>query len=134
LVSEKDTIATSIDKLFWRLDPAKLNGLSVITSDAQKEHSESLIMFAFRKLQAARYHGERVSELLELQQKYFGKLLATRDFSDLPPETVKATHKVSKSANEFAFELSACLAAIRSGIDFLAKVCAIHSKGVFCEG
>ena len=40
------------------------------------------------------------------------------------------TLRSSQSANEFAFELSAFFAAIRSAIDFLARVCAQHLDGV----
>jgi hypothetical protein len=44
--------------------------------------------------------------------------------------TSKMTMKVSRTANEFTYELSAFFAAIRSSIDFLAKLCVLHSKAV----
>jgi hypothetical protein len=85
-------------------------------------------MFAFRKLQAARYHCARVEALIAIQHQELRELHAGAE-----PDKVNITSvamRSSKSANEFAFELSAFFAAIRSAIDFLAKVCAQHVNGV----
>jgi hypothetical protein len=114
------------DELFDLLDETKLSDATIIRSDLFKEHYESLVMFAFRKLQAARYHQGRVNELIESKANQIDKLLS----HGVPNSKVAtATIKTRSTANEFAFELCAFLAAIRSAIDFLARVCAAHSKG-----
>jgi hypothetical protein len=42
----------------------------------------------------------------------------------------EVTIKINRSANEFTFELSAFFAAIRSAIDFIVRVCVIHTKSI----
>jgi hypothetical protein len=56
-------VVEHLEALFKNLDAAKLTPETVLKSEAQKEHYETYVMFAFRKLQAARYHCERVSVL-----------------------------------------------------------------------
>jgi hypothetical protein len=87
-------------------------------------------MFAFRKLQAARYHCERVEGLVAIQHHEFREMHARAEPEADTLKITSATMRTSKSANEFAFELSAFFAAIRSAIDFLARVCAQHLNGV----
>jgi hypothetical protein len=41
-----------------------------------------------------------------------------------------STARISRSSNEFTFELCAFFAAVRSGIDFLAMACSQHIRGV----
>jgi hypothetical protein len=87
-------------------------------------------MFAFRKLQAARYHRRRVDELMaehHIELVQAEAMLKPEDHK-LKGSNVKAS--ISQSRNELTFELCAFFAAIRSGIDFLARACAQHIKGV----
>jgi hypothetical protein len=119
-----------LEVLFKNLDEANLAPETIFKSEAQKEHYETHVMFAFRKLQAARYHCGRVQTLVaidhhELHELYAGALPKADD-----PKVTNATMRVSRSRNEFAFELSAFFAAIRSAIDFLTKVCTQHFPGV----
>jgi len=126
---EKD-VAKCLESLFKRLDAAKLAPETILKSAAQKEHYESILMFAFRKLQAARYHYQQVEGLLDAQRRELGRLHSKSKPSGDKFKIVSSTMRISKSANEFTFELSAFFAAIRSAIDFLARVCAQHFKGV----
>jgi hypothetical protein len=127
--SRNKEITMLMDALFVCLDKAKLAPATVLKSDAQKEHYESLVMFAYRKFQAARYHRERVTHLNETWQsemedgEAFGTMLPDKNAS-------KMMMRVSRTANEFSYELSAFFAALRSSVDFLARVCVLHSKGV----
>jgi hypothetical protein len=102
---------------------------TLLKSDAQKERYESLLMFAFRKLQAARYHRQRVERLVHAQRKNVQLAAKSKPGSD-EAKVLTATVRTSRSANEFAFELCAFFAALRSAIDFLARTCALHLKGV----
>ena len=64
-------------------------------------------------------------KLAQAKKKETDKLLA----GDKPTSKLKIskiTMKASKSANEFTYELSAFFAAIRSSIDFLARLCGEH--------
>jgi trehalose-6-phosphate synthase len=47
--SKNKDIVSRMDNLFERLDAAKLAPVTVLNSDAQKEHYETLLMFAYRK-------------------------------------------------------------------------------------
>jgi hypothetical protein len=128
-MTSEHKVAADIDKLFKCLDAAKLTPESIIKSDAHREHYESLIMFAFRKLQAARYRRKRVNELLATRKRELRKH-TLEDASLKKFKSARMTATLSRSATEFTFELCAFLAAIRSAIDFLARVCGEHSKGV----
>lgn len=126
---EKD-VAECLEALFERLDTAKLTPETILKSEGDREHYESILMFAFRKLQAARYHRQRVDELLAIQ---LSELAPLQNFTKTNGRTLKhasATARTSKSSNELAFELCAFFAAIRSGIDFLARASSLHLKGV----
>ena len=92
----------------------------VLKSKAQKEHYEFLVMSAFRKLQAARYHVEQVDRRLEKQRKELDALAAAQPQSG-SPEPAIMTGQSSQSANEFGHELAAFFAAVRSTVDFLAS-------------
>jgi hypothetical protein len=119
-----------LEVLFTRLDEAKLAPETILKSEAQREHYESILMFAFRKLQAARYHLRRADELIELQHKELIRL--RKRFKPKGHELAAATStvRISRSSDELMFELSAFFAAIRSGIDFLARAASQHIKGV----
>jgi hypothetical protein len=123
-------VAACLEVLFKRLDAAKLAPETILKSEAHREHYESILMFAFRKLQAARYHHRRVEELLDLQRKELTRLQETSRPKGQGLATATATVRISRSADELTFELCAFLAAIRSGIDFLARASAQHLKGV----
>ncbi len=94
----------------------------------KKEHYELLVMFAYRKYQAARYHRRRVADLLDARQKETDERFGGPMTPDTNTSAMKMTF--SRTANEFTYELSAFFAAMRSAVDFLAKVCVLHSKGV----
>jgi hypothetical protein len=119
-----------LEALFKRLDAAKLAPVSILANEAQKEHYESTLMFAFRKLQAARYHRQQVDRLIEVQAKELDRFHAKFEPKSNKLTITSSTARISGSANEFIFELSAFFAAIRSGIDFLAMASSQHLKGV----
>jgi hypothetical protein len=128
MTAKQSDVAEHLEALFKNLDAAQLAPKTILKSKAHKEHYETYVMFAFRKLQAARYHCARVEALIAIQHQELRELHAGAE-----PDKVNITSvamRSSKSANEFAFELSAFFAAIRSAIDFLAKVCAQHVNGV----
>ncbi len=126
--AKKKDVADCLEVLFKSLDRAKLAPETILKSEAQRERYESILMFAFRKLQAARYHRLRVDKLIELQQKEMIRLQASSEPKGAGLQDASTTVRISRSANEFAFELCAFLAAVRSGVDFLVTACAQHIK------
>jgi hypothetical protein len=122
-------VTAVMEVLFKLLDKADISPSTILKSDAHKEHYESLLMFAFRKLQAARYHRDRVLALLKENEDETESVLGEAKLSSkLQVTSMRAS--VSKTANEFTYELSAFFAAIRSSIDFLARLCAEHTKAI----
>jgi len=123
-----DNVADRLDELFNRLDEAMLSPETILTSEAQRENYESIVMFAFRKLQAARYHRQRVEEFIDAQRKEMIELEARSRPTEHELKITSAVMRVTKSSNELAFELCAFFAALRSGVDFLVVVCVQHIK------
>jgi hypothetical protein len=130
VAAKTEKVADRLEALFKCLDEAKLAPETILKSEAQRKNYESILMFVFRKLQAARYHRKRINEFIELQRT---ELIGQETRSKLKGHELKgarATVRISKSSNEFAFELCAFFAAITSGVDFLAVACAQHVKEV----
>ena len=129
----KSPLEQSLDKLFGKLDAAKIFDKAILKSESSKEHYETRLMFAFRKLQAARHHMDNVHRLKDATSKELdvteppdvGQIASGAKLSGLRARVV-----VRRTANEYAFELSACLTAIKSSLDFIATVCALHFPGV----
>ncbi|MCC6887500.1 MAG: hypothetical protein IT536_03110 [Hyphomicrobiales bacterium] len=119
-----------LELLFKKLDAAKLAPQTILKSPAHKEHYETILMFAFRKLQAARYHLRQVEIHLGVKNKELKKLLKPAQSKKGELNIASATTSISMTANEFVYELSAFSASVRSAIDFLAMVCAQHLKGI----
>lgn len=123
-----DHVADNLDTLFNRLDEAKLSPETMLKTEGHKEHYESTAMFAFRKLQAARYHRQRVEEFIAAQGKELSEMAAYPLTKDSALKITSHTSRVTKSSNEFAFELCAFFAALRSAMDFIVMLCAEHIK------
>lgn len=52
--AKRKDVADRLEVLFKRLDEAKLVPETILKSEAHRDNYESVLMFAFRKLQAAR--------------------------------------------------------------------------------
>ena len=118
-----------MDALFLKLDKAPLAPASIFKTEAQKEHYESLLMFAFRKRQGAQYHRTRIDVIAAAEQAEADKIMkAPQGSTKLKLTGIKMS--TSKSNNDYAHELSAFCAAIRTSMDFLARLLAEHTKAV----
>lgn len=125
-----------MDFLFSVLDQAPAAPETILCDTAFRERYESLVMFAFRKLQAARYHLENVDRLRAAEQSEFDEAKQRHGSSPEPGglsfrQTTSV--RIRRSANPYAFELTAFLAAIKSGLDFLATVAALHFPGITAD-
>ncbi|MCA0249099.1 MAG: hypothetical protein LCH93_21005 [Proteobacteria bacterium] len=125
----EEKLSDRMDALLLKLDKAPLAPTSIFKTEAQKEHYESLLMFAFRKRQGAQYHRKRIDVIAAVEQAEADKILKAPEGSiELKPSSIKMS--ISKSNNDYAHELSAFCAAIRTSMDFLARLLAEHTKAV----
>lgn len=126
------TAYAALDVLLEALDAAPVGpDQPILRKPNDADHFETTLMFAIRKLQAARHHLTNVERMLqqtmEAAQKEIAGATATIDTN------FQVKMSVVSSSADFAFELSAFLVAIRSGLDFLAIVAGRTIKGVDCR-
>ncbi|MGH0028479.1 MAG: hypothetical protein ACQGVC_01705 [Myxococcota bacterium] len=127
-----DPLLDAIDNAGEGTDPGLL-----FASSAAKERYETLWMYAFRKGAAGRYHRERVAALETTYAEEVPSPIAT-DSGPMPLDykggsiEFEARITIQQSPSDLTFELSAFLAALRSGIDFVAKAAAWHVRGLSC--
>ena len=135
---EEPEYSKSLADLFKALDAAPIGGeKSILESENDKEYYETQIMYAVRKRAAAEYHIERV---ISIQKEEDSRLKKTesrlkKDFKELAKEhrnsNLMSYHVYSfRDAHEFVHELTAFLAALRSGVDFVACVAMLSMPGV----
>jgi hypothetical protein len=122
---EKD----AIDNLLTALDSAPTGPTGFFRSYAHKDRYETYLSFADRKRRAARYHFQRVQHLLQIEREYHNKNVREPDFGsmDLGRAHVTDFKRTSqRTSDEFGHELCAFLAALKTGLDFLACLVPYH--------
>jgi len=126
---ESPIISDGLDAYFCLMDQAPVVGDSIFKNSQAKERHESVLMYAFRKYQAANYHFDRVIQLSEEESSNIATTnsLDTR-ISQLAESSIRVS--VRKSADKFIYELSAFLQAVKSSLDFLTTALAVYIKGV----
>ncbi len=90
-------------------------------------------MYSFRKFQAAQYHYNNVLNFLRNFKNKKGvniKAELLKNYHEPKGYTIRSTTTTEISSNHYVYELSACLEAILSAIDFLASACKVHLKGI----
>lgn len=117
-----------IDDYFSKMDRAPIGGDTIFSDETSKQRHESILMYAFRKYQAACYHVENVKRLL-------GKLVSSSDLAgllnaELLPDNKMSKASVRRSGDHFTYELAAFFEAVKSSLDFIATVCSRYLKGV----
>lgn len=112
-------------KLFLALDQVPHGDSDCIFKKAiGKEFYETKLMFIHRKRQAAQYHHNAVLTLQKADDEISQKAAteALEKMVSLKSSTSSISH--IRTVQEYCYELSAFLAALRSALDFLAKVVA----------
>jgi hypothetical protein len=121
-----------LDDLLRKLDAARLSKDGPFRSLDDKEHYETRVMCAYRKYQAARYHLQNVRTLIGGDSvEDHCSLPEVPDMKGVTVTEIRATTTVS--ADQYAYELSAFLASLRSALDFLAMACRPCLKGVMLD-
>jgi len=117
LKRKKIDIFKTIDNLLENLDKSKFTKNSIFSSLDDKIAFETKLLSAFQKYNAALYHK---TNILRLIQEDTDKIITpTSKSSKQLPHGAKLTTNVSFTAEHYAFELTAFLAALRSSLDFL---------------
>jgi len=132
------TLTESLDELFAALDGMEVSPACIFKNGQEKEQYESLLTFGFRKLQAAKYHLLNVHRLLAkaIEESAHVEREFTRHLNEQPSTLGKrglARLSTQISAHDYAFELAAFLAAIKSGVDFIAAAASRHLPGTTAD-
>lgn len=123
-----DPIFNVLKELFLKIDKTPIKEDGFFKNETEKEQYESSFMIAFRKYQGAKYHYNNVLNLYKLnKQEAIKFVLGTHKFSKGRPffGGIEMLH----NADEYTYELSAFLAAIKSCLDFIAIATRPHLKG-----
>lgn len=129
---KKSTLKETLDHLFEAMDKAPTAAdHPIFKNAADKEYYETQLMFAYRKLEAGRHHLENVEGMLEKSKAQ--AMTAMKKHKKPGKNVIASTASMivnGGSAARYIHELSAFLAAIRSGLDFLTVAAARTIKGV----
>ena len=136
-LKHNDHVYELLSAYFSEMDRAPLSPAGPLKSNEDKERYETIIMYAFRKYQAAQYHLHRVLEFVkkdeEETKKAAERFVARLEHSDKNNAVYEM--KCSGSCDQYVYELAAWLAAIRSSLDFIATAAFIHIEGkIFING
>jgi hypothetical protein len=123
---------STLENHFKNLDTCELGDNKVFSSQTDKEHYESYIMFAFRKFKSLNYHFSNINclinkEITDLEEKDIQES-KSKEFKRF--KKLKIVMKMKKDAYEFIYELSAFLEALKSCMDLLAEVASFYFKGI----
>jgi hypothetical protein len=134
--SESPVFAT-LEAYLSTLDHAPLSAYTILESEDDKERYETFLMYSFRKYQAAQYHYTNIRRCLEKDdvdhEEEFKTFTEKVDDKDEKLDRLyqhTAVMKTSRSADHYVYELAAFLEALKSAVDFLARVCAFHLSGI----
>jgi hypothetical protein len=107
------------------LDDAPLEG--ILKDQKAKEWLETLVLRAFKKLGAARYHDTNLRTLVRSnEQRLKQHAMETERHPEGFSTNTTSTHAEVVPAIDIAYELDALLSAIRSSIDFGGRVLGLH--------
>jgi hypothetical protein len=121
----RQLIATYLE----RLDSAEVGPERLFASQSAKDRHESLLAYASRKHAAAQYHLSNVRKLLVSD---LGRMTKDeQDSSFVAGDIVtESASTFTRTADEYSFELSAFLEALKSAVDLLSEASCIYLKGV----
>jgi hypothetical protein len=133
-----DEVRRAFEEHLHKLDQAPIGQDAVFENQHSRERYESLITFTFHKLLAAKYHLEQVEALLDSERLSLDRFAAqtesqSESISAVKPYKTMLTSSRLREEPAFGYELVAFVAAIKTGLDFMATAAAIHFKGVKCD-
>lgn len=118
-----------LEDYLGRMDAAQTGaGMAFNTQDAKDRH-ESLLTYARRKYAAATYHLGNVRRLLRADADRMDKDVEDSAFL-ADKTTVESSSSFTRPADEYVYELSAFLEALKSAIDLLSEASGAYLRGV----
>lgn len=112
------------EALLQALDGAPFAG--ILKNQEVKDWLETLVLQAFRKLDAAQHHHTNIQESIYRNKKRFEEHIKADNYDAGGLLNAASTHVGVVPASDLAYELDALLAAIRSSIDFGGRILALH--------
>ncbi|XDD53064.1 hypothetical protein AB3N62_11270 [Leptospira sp. WS4.C2] len=121
-----------INTLLEQLD---LSGSEMFDRVIKKDEYESEVMYIFRRYSAGNHHLENISnkikaELSEMKEIAEMNFISDTDTHLISIKSYSEKRKILKNESFYSHELIAFLSAIRSGIDFIAKLSINHIRGL----
>lgn len=119
-------IHKAADAFLRTIDAAPIGSGTVLKDDTRKEWMETSAHRALGKLEAATYHSENVSRLVEETRKNVKapSIDGTLEMGAGVNATMRRTSMFP--VQEIAYEIEAFLAASRAAVDFIANIIALH--------
>jgi len=127
-MNNESKVYTILEQYFILMDNSPVGKNSVFLNNREKERHETILMYAFRKHQAASYHFENVKHMLDIE--YSDTMSNDILGKDTTPKSAMAKVSVRKSADKFIYELAAFFETAKSSVDFLSNACCIYLKGI----
>lgn len=111
------------------LDAAQTGDSMAFVSQSAKDRHESLLTYAKRKHAAATYHLKNVRTFLDVDAKRMNE--DVQESALLDDEMItESSSRLTRTADEYAYELSAFIEALKSAIDLLAEASSYYLRGV----
>ena len=118
-----------LDEYLDSLDAAQTSGGMAFVSQNAKDRHETLLTYAERKHAAATYHLKNVRTFLDIDAKRMNKDMQESALLDDEMIT-ESSSTLTRTADEYAYELSAFIEALKSAIDLLAEASSFYLRGV----
>ena len=129
--SPKPTYHYAMETLLQAIDAAPIaSDHPIFKKQDDKEFYETQLMFSYRKQQAAQHHIDNVGTMLKTAKADATKRAKAAAAKKRPENVVASSASMAWSSEAYIHELSAFLAAIRSGLDFLAIAAGRTMKGI----
>ncbi|MFG1465073.1 hypothetical protein V5F77_19490 [Xanthobacter sp. DSM 24535] len=129
--SPKLTYTDAMETLLQAIDAAPIaSDHPIFKKQDDKEFYETQLMFSYRKQQAAQHHIDNISTMLKTAKADATKRAKAAAAKKHPENVVTSSASMTWSSEAYIHELSAFLAAIRSGLDFLAIAAGRTMKGI----
>lgn len=129
---DKSRILNIMDNHFMKFDQIKVGPDSFFSNLNGKQLYENFIMSSYRKYEAAIYHVENFYILSQKDREYMTNIIPDKG-RNFPPSG-KFSFRITLPNQKYAYELVAFLASLKSGVDFMARICSFYMKHVTCRG
>ncbi len=122
-------VSDILDSHLEHLDSLDTIENSIFSSQLGKERYESILMYAVRKYGAANYHRTNLVNHINKDRQLFDEW-SSNESKIADGSGRKSTFIFTKTCDEYVYELSAFLEALKSALDLLSEICSLYIQGV----